>query len=149
MFRKKINLFPVNRTKVFIGTSTGFTLIEALIVILLLGIASAGMFQMLDLSRTRYDSTVSRQWQTIEIAQLYRKFRSLISSGKLPDSGFIENLNSNNLKVKIASFTIKNFDDSSFFVKLIIFDDKNKDGKFQESEKLDLPIWFFRNKCEK
>ncbi|MBF0407433.1 MAG: type II secretion system protein [Candidatus Riflebacteria bacterium] len=116
----------------------GFTLIETMLVVILLGIASTGVFRILDLSIKRYRVTKERIWKNADISEIYRSFRTLASTGKIIDDIFIEKLNSANLNVKIASVTVRNYNESSVFIKAFLMEN----GK-------ELPVMFFRNRTEK
>ena len=140
---------------------SGFTLVEVLISLLVMGLAISGLLDLLHWGQVRYESLARSPGLRMAISDLRRAVRNAVTTGKLPleirDGRLVDNGSASNslasmqlsgdtapAMLRIASISLRPYGTQSVFVKLDLFEDRNHDNHAQPGEKLQSPVWCFR-----
>ncbi|MFZ2956769.1 MAG: prepilin-type N-terminal cleavage/methylation domain-containing protein [Candidatus Ozemobacteraceae bacterium] len=127
--------------------ASGFTLVEVLISLLVMGLAISGLLNLLRWGQARYESLSRSPVTRTAISDMRRAVRNAVATGRLPleirDGKLVGN-DSTPATLRIASISVRPYDTQSLFVKLDLFEDHNHDGHIQQNEKLQSPVWCFR-----
>ena len=128
--------------------SSGFSLLEVSVVIFVMGIAITALLQMFDYGHLRYNA-ISTGWKgRMALTELRIWLRNKVAVSEI-DAITVENIKKlvklpHNFTV--ASVNVSGYDTETYFIKLHIFDDRNGDGKVNESETSIKRLFCFRRR---
>jgi|GEM_PF-1662151 len=126
---------------------SGFTLIEVVVSLLIMGISVSGLLNLFQWGQQRY-SALTKSWRTrTAVGDFQRFLRQQICSGDIASLsiGLIEKeatfLKSN---LRLTSFTVKPYTNGGVFVSAGLYEDFDKNGKVNRGEELPPVLWCFR-----
>jgi len=124
----------------------GFSLLEVMIAILVMGMSVTGLLNLLQWGQVRY-RTLSESWNVRSTyAQLRRHVRNEIFQGNLTklSQPLLAMHLSHQLNFHIADFSVQRYSQEAFFVRVRLFLDRNGNNREDEQEKLPPEFWCFR-----
>ena len=127
----------------------GFTLVEILICVLLMGLSVGGLLDLLTWGTKRFDLLAREPQRRAGIADLRRCLRSLAAQGQIA-TGTLSPSHWPGLRLPAGSLRIAQLagrvQDDLVFVRADLFDDVNGDGRAQAGERIRTPMWCFRTR---
>lgn len=136
--------------KTTIGMRRGFTLVEILISLLVMGLAISGLLDLLHWGQMRYQAIAEQPRIRSAIGAIRRTIRSQVMAG-LPvalKDGLPTDLHQPVGTLRIASLSVQAYDGATMFVHADLFDDRNRDGTIQSGETLPGVLWCFRTRVQ-
>ncbi len=128
------------------NVTKGFTLVEVLVSMLIMGMTATGLLQLLDYGGRQYNE-IARGWKQREsLSSLRRACRQAVATGNTValTSAFGENiLSSIDTRLRLASLTVRPCLPRAWFVQVRLFDDANRNGREDGGEALPLTTWCF------
>lgn len=131
------------------NVTKGFTLVEVLVSMLIMGMTATGLLQLLDYGGRQYNE-IARGWKQREcLSALRRACRQAVAAGNTASlsPAFGESvLESIDGRLRLGGLTVRPCAPRAWFVQLRLFDDANRNGREDGGEALPLTTWCF---CER
>ncbi len=131
------------------SVTRGFTLVEVLVSMLIMGMTATGLLQLLDYGGRQYNE-IARGWKQREgISALRRACRQVVATGNAatlsPTFGerVLERIDA---RLRLAGLSVRPSAPRAWFVQARLFDDANRNGREDSGEALPLTTWCF---CER
>lgn len=126
----------------------GFTLMEVLVAILVMGLVSNGLMNLLYWGRLRYQA-LDEGWREREVLKsLHQKLRQHVSRGDLDAVADIarhfDRHFSTPFPLHCTSIDVKSYASDTVFIKPSLYIDRNRNGHEDPAEKLPAQVWCFR-----
>lgn len=127
----------------------GFTLIEVLVSMLILGLTAASLLQLLMFGGKQYDE-LARGWkqrETVSALRLACREAVLTGNAAALTPAFAENiLRRAGNRLRMSGFSLRACAPRAWFVQARLFDDVNLNGREDRGETVPLTTWCF---CER
>ena len=120
----------------------GFTMVEILISLLVMGFAVNGLLTLLHWGQLRYEAITDGPRLRGALGTLRRTVRSQVMAG-IP-----HHLPAGLGNLRVASISYRPYDAETVMVQAALFEDRNGDGHQQSSEALPPVLWCFRTRAE-
>ncbi|HOT27410.1 MAG TPA: prepilin-type N-terminal cleavage/methylation domain-containing protein [Candidatus Ozemobacteraceae bacterium] len=131
------------------SVTRGFTLVEVLVSMLIMGLTTTGLLQLLDYGGRQY-TEIARGWKQREgLSALRRACRQAVAAGNASalSPSFGESvLGSIDTRLRLAGLTVRPCAPRAWFVQVRLFDDANRNGREDDGEAQPLTTWCF---CER
>ena len=131
------------------NVTRGFTLVEVLVSMLIMGMTATGLLQLLDYGGRQYNE-IARGWKQREgLSALRRACRQAVAAGNATalSPSFGENvLGSIDARLRLAGLTVRPSAPRAWFVQVRLYDDTNRNGREDSGEALPLTTWCFRER---
>jgi len=131
------------------GDRYGFSLIEITIATLIMGLSVSGLLTLLNYGQLRYGAIDSGWRQRQELTRIHRFFRDAISRGENAGSIVVPHTVGRSGGVRLATWSTSLFPPDALFVQARFFDDRNKNGREETSERMPPQVWVFRVRNER
>ncbi len=126
----------------------GFTLMEVVVAILVMGLVSTGLLNLLHWGRMRYHA-IDDGWRERDVLKaLHRTLRSEISAGRLDAIRQIpqqfERQFPTTLPLHCTGIDVRPYASDTVFVRPNLYVDRNRNGREDPQETLPAQVWCFR-----
>ncbi|MBI3038546.1 prepilin-type N-terminal cleavage/methylation domain-containing protein [bacterium] len=130
--------------------TSGFTLIEVIVAILIMGLTVQASLDLLHFGLAKYDSLVLG-WRTrSSVAYVRKAVRNAISIAPLDAKNFektwVSRIKSPDPKVILENLSVKSVPGRTYFVQATFFEDRNGNMNHDRGEDLTSPLWVFRSR---
>ncbi|HEY9069279.1 MAG TPA: prepilin-type N-terminal cleavage/methylation domain-containing protein [Candidatus Ozemobacteraceae bacterium] len=127
----------------------GFTLLEVLVTLLIMGLATTGILQLLTYGTREYEE-LTRGWRQREgISTLRRACRQAVMGGNIAGltPAFAEALlTRTGSGLRSAGLIVRPQASGTWFIQPRLYDDRNGNGREDAGEPLPLTVWCFRDR---
>jgi len=130
-------------------SARGFTLLEVLVTLLVMGFTTTGLLQLLVYGGRQYDG-LARGWKQREaLSSLRRTCREAVMSGRgsalTPEfaDAFLKRIGN---RLRLSVLTVRACSPRAWFVQVKLFEDANLNGHEDRGEAIPLTTWCF---CER
>ncbi|HNW34596.1 MAG TPA: prepilin-type N-terminal cleavage/methylation domain-containing protein [Candidatus Ozemobacteraceae bacterium] len=131
------------------SSAKGFTLLEVLITLLVMGLTTTSLLQLLVYGGRQYDG-LARGWKQREaLSSLRRSCRGVVMSGRTsaltPEfaDAVLKRIGN---RLRLSGLTVRASSPRAWFVQVKLFEDGNLNGREDSGEALPLTTWCF---CER
>lgn len=128
------------------SVTRGFTLIEVLVSMLIMGMTATGLFHLLDYGGRQYDA-IARGWKQREgLSTLRRACRQAVTAGNAASlspafgTSVLERIDT---RLRLSDLTVRPCAPRAWFVRVRLFDDANRNCREDGGEALPLTTWCF------
>ncbi len=133
----------MNRRRIDRGRR-GFTLVEAVVAVLILGLAAGSLLQMLHWGWARYNSAAEQEDLMSWITTFRTHLRDAAQTGKAPDErALLQFMTRRPGQVQAVALTLKR-DGDLVYARPDLFIDRNRNRKCERQERLLSPVFCFR-----
>ncbi len=140
----------MNRDPMFSVRSAGFSLVEVLITMLIMGLSVNGLLSMLHWGSRRY-SEIADSWKERQVvSRLGKTLRGLIVTGMpLPSTPEkVRELLPGESQWRISGLETRECPPGAVMVKAVLFRDKNGNGVREVVEEKASHLWCFRGRAD-
>jgi prepilin-type N-terminal cleavage/methylation domain-containing protein len=128
---------------------TGFSLLEVLVVLMIMGLATQGLLQLLHWGHLRY-RTLSDGWQERAILTSCRTTlrRELARPGPHPGDEEIRRILDIRAPWAVAELSVKQYAQGAVFVRIVLYRDRNGNGRPDPAEQTSPLFVCFQRRSE-
>ncbi|MDN5279125.1 MAG: hypothetical protein PWR01_3090 [Clostridiales bacterium] len=127
---------------------TGFSLLEVTVVIFVMGLTITALLQMFELGHLRYNSIAQGFESRTNLTELRIWLRDKVARAEI-DQITLDNIEREmnfSGQFKLTDLKINNYDQETFFISLMLFEDRNLNNSVDKSENSVQRLYCFRRR---